>query len=95
VRSDDASIEAQAGGGLVVTDAATGSLVMAGQTPPNPSYFNNSVVPVETKSLTSGAPSVPADQGTLLPIDWQVGSGSLPTGTYVVEGTVQFFDFPG
>jgi hypothetical protein len=95
VRSDDASIKAQAGGGLVVTDAATGALVMAGQTPPNPSYFNNSVVDVETKPLGSGAPSAPSEQGTLIPIDWQVGSGSLPTGTFVIEGTVQFFDFPG
>jgi hypothetical protein len=50
---------------------------------------------VATKPLSSGAPSAPTDQGTLIPIDWQVGSGSLPAGTYVVEGTVQFFDFPG
>jgi hypothetical protein len=95
VRSDDDSIKAQAGGGIVVTDAATGALAMAGQTPPNPSYFNNSVVAVETEPLSSAAPSSPANQGTLIPIDWQVGNGSLPAGTYVVEGTVQFFDFPG
>ncbi|HEX6601290.1 MAG TPA: hypothetical protein VF030_01480 [Solirubrobacterales bacterium] len=91
----DAPIEAQAGGGIVVTDAATGALVMAGQTPPNPDYFNNSVVAVETKPLASGAPAVPTEQGTLLPIEWQLGSGSLPAGTFVIEGTVQFFDFPG
>jgi hypothetical protein len=95
VRSDDPSIKAQAGAGIVVTDTATGALVMAGQTPPNPDYFNNSVVAMETEPLSSGAPSSPAKQGTLIPIDWQVGTGSLPAGTYVVEGTVQFFDFPG
>ena len=94
IRSDDPELEGQAGGGVVVTNTTSGALVMAGQTPPNPAYGNRSVVDVETKSLESRAPTLPSEEGTLVPVEWKVGTGSLATGTYVVSGTTQFFDFP-
>jgi hypothetical protein len=31
--------------------------------------------------------------GTEIPLDWAVGSGSLPAGTYIAQGTIEFFDF--
>lgn len=92
VRSDDPAFAGEAGGGLVVTSAANGQLVAAGQTPKNPAFFENQVVPVETVPLSSGVPTT-VSTGTEIPLDWAVGSGSLPAGTYVAQGTIEFFDF--
>lgn len=90
VRSDTAGFTGQAGGGLVVTDASTGAVVTAGQTPAssNPGYPGVRVVPVNTVGLESGDPG--AATGTEVPIE---GLTALSAGTYVVQGTVEFFDF--
>ncbi|HEX5417569.1 MAG TPA: hypothetical protein VFZ25_18050, partial [Chloroflexota bacterium] len=93
VRSDAAAFKGQAGGGLLVHSPA-GALVAAGQTPANPQYGNRSVVDVETVPLSSPAPSSPPGSGTLIPLEWTFGPSQLPAGTYVVDGTVQFFNFP-
>jgi hypothetical protein len=92
VRSDVPAFKGQAGGGLLVHSPA-GALVAAGQTPPNPQYANRSVVDVETVPLASQAPSSPSGSGTLIPLEWTFGPSELPAGTYVVDGTVQFFNF--
>lgn len=94
IRSDDPTLTGQAGGGVVVTDAATGALVMAGQTPASPEHGNKSVVDVETRPLDSKAPTLPSEEGTEIPIEWKVGSGSLAAGTYLLVGSIQYFDFP-
>jgi hypothetical protein len=91
VRSDDNGFTGQAGAGLVVTDAITGALAEAGQTPPNATYGGVKVVDIETVALGSGSPTGPAD-GTEIPVTLS-GSGELPAGSYVVQGTVEFFDF--
>lgn len=91
VRSDDAAFEGEAGGGIVVTTAA-GQLVAAGQTPKNPAFFENGVVPVATVPLSSGVPTT-VSTGTEIPIEWALGNGELVAGTYVVQGIVEFFDF--
>ncbi|HET9184932.1 MAG TPA: hypothetical protein VFN82_02220 [Solirubrobacterales bacterium] len=91
VRSDEPGFEGQAGGGVVIT-SATGQLVAAGQTPRNPDFFETQVVPVETVPLSSGAPTT-VSTGTEIPLEWAVGSGELAPGSYVIQGTVEFFDF--
>jgi hypothetical protein len=92
VRSDVPGFEGQAGGGLLVHSPA-GALVAAGQTPANPKYGNRAVIDVETVPLASQAPSSPSGSGTEIPLEWTFGPSELPAGTYVVDGTVQFFDF--
>lgn len=92
VRSDVA-FKGQAGGGVLV-HSTTGALVAAGQTPPNPEYDNRSVVEVETVPLASPVPSSPSGSGTEIPLQWTFGPSELPGGIYVVDGTVQFFNFP-
>ena len=92
VRSDVA-FKGQAGGGVLVHDTV-GAPVAAGQTPPNPHYGNRSVVDVETVPLASPAPSSPNGSGTEIPLQWTFGPSQLPGGTYVVDGTVQYFGFP-
>ncbi|MFT3862975.1 MAG: hypothetical protein QM729_01795 [Solirubrobacterales bacterium] len=92
VRSDDPTYEGQGGGGLVITDATSGKLVAAGQTPKNSAFFENNVVAVETVPLSSGEPTT-ATGGTEIPIEWAVGSGELAAGTYEIQGTIEFFHF--
>lgn len=92
VRSD-VPFKGQAGGGVLV-HATDGSLVAAAQTPPNPLYGNRNVVDVETVPLASQVPSSPNGSGTEIPLEWTFGPDELPAGTYVVDGTVQFFGFP-
>ncbi len=92
IRSDQTGFDGQVGGGLVVTSAA-GPLLDAGQTPANPAYEGVKVVDVGSVPLTSGVPDSTSD-GVEVPIEWGTTGGSLPAGTYVVQGSVQFFDFP-
>lgn len=92
VRSDDPAFEGQAGGGIVVTSAADGQLVAAGQTPKNPTFFENGVVAVATVPLSSGVPTT-VSTGTEIPIEWALGNGELLAGSYIVQGVVEFFDF--
>jgi hypothetical protein len=92
VRSDDPTLAGQAGGSMIVTDTE-GKLVAAGQTPVNPIHDNTSTVDVETVGLGSKAPTLPGLTGTEVPITWSFGPDELPAGTYLVSGTVQFFDF--
>jgi Collagen triple helix repeat (20 copies) len=91
VRSGDAGFSGQAGAGVVVTNAMTGVLAEAGQTPANATYGGVKVVDVGTVGLGSGSPTGPTD-GTAVPVTFS-GSGELPAGLYVVQGTVEFFDF--
>jgi Collagen triple helix repeat (20 copies) len=91
VRSDVGGFEGQAGAGLVVT-AANGAFVAAGQTPANTDYNGVKVEGIETVGLSSGSPN--ETEGTEVPIEWAAGSeAELAAGLYVVQGTVQFFDF--
>jgi hypothetical protein len=97
VRSDDPSLDAQAGGGIIVW-AQSGGIVAAGQTPPSATHPGTSVVNVETVPLTSFAPTRPGATGTEVPIEWLTDNGlipgdKLPTGVYLVEQTAQFFSF--
>lgn len=92
VRSDDPAFAGEAGGGIVITSATDGHLVAAGQTPKNPAFFENGVVPVATVPLSSGVPTT-VTTGTEIPIEWALGNGELAAGTYVVQGIVEFFDF--
>jgi Collagen triple helix repeat (20 copies) len=90
VRSDTSTFGGQAGVGLVVT-AANGTLVTAGQTPASaePGFPGVRVVPVNTVGLGSGDPE--AATGTAIPVE---GLTTLPEGgPYIVQGTVEFFDF--
>ena len=91
IRSDVPGYTGQGGGGLVITNAANGQLVAAGQTEKNPAFHETSVVPVNTVSLESLAPS--ALTGTEIPIKWVVGGAQLASGAYLLHGTIQFFDF--
>lgn len=91
IRSDDPGYTGQGGGGLVITNAANGQLVAAGQTAKNPAFHETSVVPVDTVSLESLAPS--SLTGTEIPIEWVVGGPLLASGAYLLSGTIQFFDF--
>jgi hypothetical protein len=91
IRSDDPGYTGQGGGGLVITNAANGQLVAAGQTEKNPAFHETSVVPVDTVSLESLAPS--SLTGTEIPIKWVVGGAQLASGAYLLHGTIQFFDF--
>ena len=92
IRTDDPTLTGQAGGGVLVT-GVDGALVAAGKTPANPLYGNSSVVDVATVGLGSKAPTQPALTGTEVPIEWTFGPDELPAGTYLVSGTIQFFEF--
>ena len=95
VRSDNPQFAGQAGVGLVVTSATTGQLVAAGQTPGNAQFGGVQVVDVNTVGLGSGEPST-LTEGTEIPVEFPPGmSAELPEGTYIVQGTVEFFDFAG
>jgi len=91
IRSDVPGYTGQGGGGLVITNAANGQLVAAGQTEKNPAFHETSVVPVNTVSLESPAPT--SLTGTEIPIKWVVGGAQLASGAYLLHGTIQFFDF--
>jgi hypothetical protein len=90
VRSDATGFEGEAGAGLVVTDQS-GAIVAAGQTAPNPTFGGVKVEEIETVGLGSGSPD--ETEGTEVPVDWTLGTGELGAGAYVVQGSVQFFDF--
>lgn len=85
VRSER-SFAATGGVEVVVTDATTGTLVAAGQT-------DATGVPVETEPAGSTGPEL--TDGTVLPVVWEVGPAQLPAGTYVVQGTAEFFKEAG
>jgi len=96
-RSDDPALQAQAGAGIIVS-AQSGEVVAAGQTPPSAKYRGTSVVDIETRPLSSFAPTRPGEEGTEVPLEWLTGNGlvsgeALPEGLYLVEGTTQFFSF--
>jgi hypothetical protein len=92
IRSDDPDFVGQGGGGMVVTDATTGALVAAGQTPKNPAFFETSTVSIATVPLASQAPTT-VTSGSEIPITWAVGNGELAAGAYIVNGTIEFFNF--
>lgn len=92
IRSDDPTFVGQGGGGMVVTNASTGALVMAGQTPKNPAFHETSVVSVVTEPLDSLEPST-GTSGSEIPLTWAVGNGELAAGNYILHGTIEFFNF--
>lgn len=91
VRTDENDSVPTAGsaGAAVVIRSASGQVVAAGQTDPNPTYGGVKVVDLPGAPKTSGAPTIADPLILTLTIPNSVPDGTLVT----IEGVTQFFDF--